>query len=143
MRRRLLTTTLLTLLLVGTAACALGGGGAGSPCDAPVDDEPTTFAVTADTEGNPNVLEGCIDENTDTDTVDLTDAAANTNTFPVRCFAETGLVEFDTPGSTSFVACTPTGSSWFNHNDSTTTDVVVRAQGSGTGGEYRLELFVS
>ena len=85
------------------------------------------------------MIEGCIDSNADIDTFDLTRPVTGTGTYTVQCFAATGVAEFETPSSTAFVACTPGGSTPFAHNAVVTDDVVVRAQGSGTGGEYRLE----
>lgn len=114
-----------------------------SPCDPPADDEPTTFAVSSSNVSDPDMISGCIDSNADTDTFDLTRPVTGTGTYTVQCFAATGVAEFDTPSSSAFVPCTPEGSTPFVHNHVTTTDVVVRAQGSGTGGAYRLELVVA
>jgi hypothetical protein len=143
MTLRLVRTALVTSLLVGTTACGLPGGGTGSACDAPADDEPTTFAVSSGNVNDPDVIEGCIDSGSDTDTFDLTGQDIGTGTLNVKCFGATGVAEFDTPATTEFVPCTPGGSAFYAHNSVTTTDVVVRAQAGGTGGEYRLELLVA
>ena len=143
MTTRLARMTVTALLLAGTAACGLGGGGMADACDAPVDDEPTTFAVSSSDLDDPDLIRGCIDSNSDTDTFDLTGQDIGTGTFNIRCFAETGVAEFDTPTSSDFVACLPGGTTFYNHNEVTPTDLIVRAQGSGTGGEYRLEVVVA
>ena len=134
--------TVAVLRLVGTAACGFPGGGHGSPCDAPADDEPTTFNVGSGDPANPDVILGCIDSASDTDTVDLNDQGIGTGTINIRCFAATGLVEFDTPASSAFVPCVPEGTTYYNHQADPTDDLVVRAQSGSSGGEYRIELLV-
>ncbi|HJR24071.1 MAG TPA: hypothetical protein VJ804_01250 [Acidimicrobiales bacterium] len=143
MTLRFVRLTVATLLLVGTAACGLPGGGNGSPCDDPADDEPTTFAVSSGSVSDPDVLEGCVDSESDSDTFDLTRPATGTGTYNIQCFAAEGVAEFDTPISTGFVPCTPGGSTVFSHNEVTTADIVVQAQDGSTGGEYRLDLVVA
>ena len=143
MTLRLVRMTVAILLLAGTAACGLPGGGNPSPCEDPVDDEPTTFDVSSSDLGDPDVVEGCIDQASDRDTFDLTGQDVGTGVLSIQCFGAAGVAEFDTPASTAFVACTPDGSTIFNHQEETFTDVIVQAQSGSTGGEYRLEITVS
>ncbi len=144
MTMRLVRMTVAMLLLAGTAACAFGGGPGASPCDPPADDEPTTFSVTSSNLAAPNVINGCIDTASDTDIFDLTvGTVGGTGTYNIRCFGATGVAEFDTPATSAFVACTPGGTTLFNHNEVTTSDIIVQAQTGSPLGAYRLEIVVA
>jgi hypothetical protein len=117
-----------------------------SACDPPADDDPTTFAVTSTDPASPNVILGCIDSSSDTDSYDLSgqSTSGTTGIVYIKCFAATGLVEFDTPAVTpDWVACTPGGSGPYGHQSVVSTDVLVRPQGAGSGGDYRLEMFLA
>ena len=143
MTTRLVRMTVTALLLAGTAACGLGGGGTANACDAPVDDEPATFAVSSSNVDDPDVIRGCLDDGLDGDSFDLTGQDIGTGTFNIKCFAAAGVAEFDTPASDDFVPCLPRGTTFFNYNEVTTTDIVVRTQVDSPGGEYRIELVVA
>ena len=143
MTSRLVRVTVAGLLLAGAAACGLPGGGIGSPCNAPTDDEPTTFNVGSGDPNNPDVIRGCIDSASDVDTIDLNDQGIGTGTINIKCFGATGLVEFDSPATSAFVACVPGGTASYNHQADVSDDLIVRAQSGSSGGEYRIELLVA
>lgn len=134
-----------TLLVAGATAGCFGGGQVTSPCDDPTDDEPTVVVVSSMDPEAPDVIRGCIDSGTDTDTIVLNrpGTATGTWTFSVRCQAAAGVADFDTPAIIDpGTPCVPTNPPYYATGNQTSSTVTVMAPAGGAGGEYRLEIIV-
>lgn len=146
MTTRLVRVTAMTFLVAGTTAGCFGGGQVTSPCNNPTDDEPTAVVVSSMDLGAPDVIRGCIDSSSDTDTITLNrpGTATGTWTFSVRCQAAADLVDFDTPAVLDpGTPCLPTNPPYYATGGSlTSSTVTVMAHPGSDGGEYRLEIVV-
>ena len=147
MRSRLLCLTALSLLVAGTTAgCLPGGGTVTSPCDGTPDDDVTAVVVSSGDPNAPDVIRGCIDSSSDVDTITLTEPAGSTGTgtYSVRCVADAGVADFDTPTVLDpGTPCVPTNAPYYATGGQTSLTVKVFAHPGGDGGEYRLELLVA
>ena len=147
MLSRLLRLTALSVLVaVSTAGCLPGGGTVTSPCDGPPDDDATAVVVSSADENAPDVIRGCIDSSSDVDTITLTEpsGATGTGTYNVRCVAQAGVADFDTPTVLGpGTPCLAANAPYYVTGNQTSLTVTVFAHEGGDGGEYRLEILVA